>query len=202
MAVLLCVATGDYLHDWQDCIQSHRTYCAAHGYDYRLIDRPLSELHPKWQKFEVAREILRGGDDVLLIDADALISTAAPPFLQVLEADPCCDIFCVLGRSQRPNSGVIMLRGSAPSVACEFLTDCLAARELPLPAEDFVTALGENGHFIHFLKKPPYAGKLKLIDGAWNNTVPPPLPTDFVTHFAGGPMRKFRRRRLSAPAAG
>ncbi|MCW5714342.1 MAG: hypothetical protein KIT43_07520 [Bauldia sp.] len=184
------MATGPYLTTWADCIATHRPYCDRHLYRYDLIDRETGPLHAKWQKLAHCRDALEAGSGhILLIDADARINPPAPPFHAVVDATPEADILCVLGRSGRPNSGMIMFRGGAGSVAAKFLAACIDARDTAVPPEDFVTAEGENGHFIHFLKREPFASRLGLLPLTWNNTRPPPSPADYVTHYAGKPMR-------------
>jgi hypothetical protein len=203
---VVCFAIGSYLHEWADCISSQRRYCDANSYNYHLVTEPYGKLHPKWQKFEFVRDLLQQSKaDVFLVDADAEVTASAPKFHKVIENSPKADIFCALGRSKRPNSGVILFRGGKGSRSIEFLTDCLDARDMSLPKSDFVTKEGENGHFIFFLKQQKYAERLKLLDRAWNNTDPPPRPDDFVIHYNAGPMRRFRinalRRSSSTPSA-
>ena len=197
---VVCLATGSYLEEWKDCIETQQRYCETFGYDYHLLDKDISALHPKWQKFERSEALLREGRHVLLIDADAAILPAAPPFESVLEENPFHDIFAVLGRSKRPNSGVIIFRSGETSVAADFLHRCISRRNRGVPKEDFVTREGENGHFIHYLKKPPYAERFLALPTQWNNTLPPVRAGDFVTHYASGPMRRLRMKNKAAPA--
>lgn len=194
---IICFATGRYKTDWIECIETHQAYCDRNGYTYRLIDKDIYPLHPKWQKFQLAREILLQGDDVLVMDADAEFTAAAPPCADVLAQHPGKDIFAVLGRSRRPNSGVIILRGGEGAVAAQFLGDCLDNREATLPAEDVVTKEGENGHFIHFLKRPQYQERFQVLGREWNNTRPPPRPEDFIVHYAGPRMHRIWREKLA-----
>lgn len=198
---VVCLATGSYLEDWKDCIETQRRYCSTFGYDYHLLDKDISALHPKWQKFERSEALLREGHDVLLIDADAAILPAAPRFETVLQEHPGYDIFAVLGRSKRPNSGVIIFRGGERSVAAAFLHRCLTRRNRGVPKEDYVTREGENGHFIHYLKEAPYAERFLALPMIWNKTVPPVRPGDFVTHYASGPMRRLRNKMLARAEA-
>ena len=103
---VVCLATGSYLEEWKDCIETQQRYCETFGYDYHLLDKDISALHPKWQKFERSEALLREGRHVLLIDADAAILPAAPPFESVLQENPFHDIFAVLGRSIRDREGL------------------------------------------------------------------------------------------------
>ncbi|WP_425107471.1 hypothetical protein [Ancylobacter sp.] len=83
---------------------------------------------------------------------------------------------------------MVIFRGGAHSTAAAFLDRCLANRHKQLPEEDRVTAHGENGHFIHFLKEEPFRLKTFLLDDRWNKIVPPALSDDFIIHYTG-PMR-------------
>jgi FkbM family methyltransferase len=109
----------------------------------------------------------------------------APRFVDLLRENPDKDIFACLGDSGRPNSGVVIFRGGPNSTATSFLRTCLDNRALEIPEEDRVTAYGENGHFIHFLKAQPYAGKFKRIEEKWNRTSPPVSASDYNIHYTG-----------------
>lgn len=194
---VVCFAVGSYLNDWKDCIITQKRYCEKHGYKYHLIDQPYGTLHPKWQKFAYVKDLLRESDgNVLLIDADAEITPIAPAFNALVSEYPESDIFCVNGKSNRPNSGLIVFRNSMSSCAWEFLSTCIEGRNKAIPAEDFVTEEGENGHFIHFLRQREFKDKLHILDRAWNNTVPPPRECDFVIHYSAGVMRSHRQALL------
>jgi FkbM family methyltransferase len=139
------------------------------------------------------QDILARGEDLLLIDADAEFSPAAPAFGSVLSEHPNADILFVNGISGRPNSGVMIMRGGAGSAATALMETCLANRETPVPKEDFVTAEGENGHILHFLKQPRFAERAAALPLAWNCTVASGFSTAFVRHYTNE-----LRRRLTA----
>lgn len=186
---IICVASGGYVRIWPECIASHRAYARRHGLEYTLVEQaPASGPHPKWLKFHLALEALEGGRDVMLLDADARITTEAPAFGDVLARHPNADIFAALGVSGRPNSGVVLLRGGGRSRATSFLRTCIANAARPVPREDRVTAEGENGHFIHYLKQSPFDTAFQRLDPGWNRTEPPARPGDSVIHYTG-PMR-------------
>ncbi len=186
---LLCVALGGYRHQWTECIESHRAYAVRHGLTYMLVERNEHPAYsPKWLKFHVAEELLRGGSDVFLVDADARILDRTPAFSEVLAAAPEADIFSADGRSGRPNSGVLMLRAGQDSLAADLLRTCIRESGKPIPKADFVTSDGENGHFIRFVRMEPFASRHFSLDERWNRTVPPVRDNDFVAHYTG-PMR-------------
>jgi hypothetical protein len=196
MAHVVCFAVGSYLQRWRACIDTQRKYCEKYNHQYHLITEPYGELHPKWQKFDYVKRLLcEESGHVFLIDADAEITDIAPDFSELVEKLPEFDIFSVLGRSKRPNSGVVLFRDSKDSCATKFLIDCIENRGMRVPAQDFVTPEGENGHFIYFLRQEAYRGKAHTLPRSWNNTLPPPRSEDFVIHYNAGPMRDYLNSR-------
>jgi hypothetical protein len=187
--VVLTIATGDYAEKWRFCIDSQRTYCRRHGYDHHVLTSIEDGLHPKWAKLSAAVRLLEKGTDVLLIDADAEIAETCPPLTDLL-ADDKSDIFYVLGKTGRPNSGVLLLRGGSESAALAFLTECLARRSEPVPAEDFVTADGENGHVIWLLKSPDHSRRSRILDEAWNCSNPGQAAHAYIRHYTN-PLRAW-----------
>lgn len=186
---LVTIATDGFQYLWLHCIESQQRYAACHGYDHQLMTtNAYPTLPPHWAKVKACLALLMGGHNVFLLDSDACIRAHAPRFTDLLEREPGCDIFIANGWSGRPNSGVVLFRGGAGSLAPAFLERCLANRHKELPEEDRVTAHGENGHFIHFLKDEPFRSKTFILDERWNKIVPPATSGDFIIHYTG-PMR-------------
>lgn len=181
-ALVLAVATRDYMDKWAFCLESHTAYCHTHGYGCAHMDPAGSELHPKWAKLEIALFFLKKGRDLILIDADAEFTDSCPPFMNILSENPQKDIFYVNGISGRPNSGVLIMRGG-DSTAVAFLQECLARRQETVPKEDFVTKEGENGHIIMLLKQPEYASKAMELPKIWNCSDPACYTEAFVRHY-------------------
>jgi FkbM family methyltransferase len=185
-ACVLCVATGGYALVWPECLQSHDDYARRFKLQYELISTvPPGGPNPKWLKLERAAALLEAGRDVMLIDADAQLLSGAPCFLDVLARHPEADVFAAKGVSGRPNSGVVFFRGGSDNLAAQLLRTCLAGASSPVPVEDRVTAEGENGHFIHFLKQAPFAAALHVLGSEWNRTAPPSRAGDAVAHYTG-----------------
>lgn len=186
---LVTIATDGFQYLWLHCVESQQRYAARHGYDHQLMTtNAYPALPPHWAKVTACMALLTQGHDVFLLDCDVCIRAHAPRFTDLLEWEPGYDIFIANGWSGRPNSGVVVFRGGAHSTAAAFLDRCLANRHKQLPAEDRVTAHGENGHFIHFLKEEPFRLKTFLLDDRWNKIVPPAISGDFIIHYTG-PMR-------------
>jgi hypothetical protein len=180
-AVVLSIATEDYAQQWRFCIDSQHQYCRRHGYQYQLIDPAQSQLHPKWAKIEATERLLNKGLPVLLLDVDTEILKHTPPFTDLITADR--DILVANGNSGRPNSGVMIFSASPGSVASAFVNDCLAARLSPVPAEDFVTKEGENGHVINLLRRPEYASRTFILDSKWNCSDPEFAANAYIKHY-------------------
>lgn len=186
---LVTIATDGFQYLWLHCVESQQRYAARHGYDHQLMTaNPSPALAPHWAKVTACLELLTRGHDVFLLDCDVCIRAHAPRFTDLLEREPGHDVFIAHGWSGRPNSGVVVFRGGGNSTAPAFLDRCLANRHKQLPEEDRVTAHGENGHFIHFLKEEPFRNKTFLLDDRWNKIVPPAIAGDFIVHYTG-PMR-------------
>lgn len=190
--LVLTVATDGYDAVWRFCLESQRRYCDKFGYPHRILTNPVPGLNGKWSKLHVALDAILEGHDVLLIDADAEITSLAPPFVEKL-ASLNGDIGIVLGISGRPNSGVIMLSGQPNSAAPAFLSDCLSARDTPVPPEDVVTAEGENGHVINILGRTPHRERVHYLESAWNCSIPDMASPVFIWHYTN-----FLRKALHA----
>lgn len=180
MTVVLTLATPDYAERWKFCLDSQARYAKRFGYDHVCNDRPVAGLDAFWSKLHLALGYLNAGSDVLLIDADAEITSRARPFTEVLRRFPTKDIFYVLGISGRPNSGVLMLRGGQ-SHAVAFLNVCLANVTMRLPKAD--RAPGENGHVIYFLKKEPFASASHELLLRWNCSRVASAANAYIRHF-------------------
>lgn len=190
--VVLTVATPDYAKRWQFCMKSQRDYCARHGYEYAVHSEALEGLHPKWSKLQFTLDALASGVPVLLIDADAEIVRNAPPFHLMLDAYEG-DILFTKGASKRLNSGVMIFRAGAESLAADYLQAALDRRHEPVAEEHFVTAEGENGHLIAIIAEPRYSDRASVIGREWNGTTPELYPFAYVRHYTG-PLRQAALR--------
>jgi hypothetical protein len=180
--MVLCLATNGYQSRWAFCIESHRQYCRAHGYEYAMMTDCAADLNGKWSKLHYAHCAVEQGHDLLLLDADTEATRNVPPFhLQLAQSEK--DILVAHGLSGRPNSGVMMFRAGENSVAVEFLQRCLDLRGMRVPDPDFVTAEGENGHIIFLLKQEPFRSRTGLLDRKWNCTDPAFAENALILHY-------------------
>ena len=196
MPAVLSVMTPDFLRQWQFCIDSQHHYCAKYNFEHRVVDVSGSPLNPSWAKVELVIGLLEQGNDVLSIDADAEIASNCPPFIDILNASPQCDIFYVLGISHRPNAGMLMLRGGPQSIALAFLKECVARKHERVPPEDFVDPDSENGHVIRLLKKEPYKSASKEIERVWNWSIPEHAENAFIRLYTNYLRDSFLASRL------
>jgi capsular polysaccharide biosynthesis protein len=180
---LLTIATDGYEALWQFCIESHRAYANRHGIEYvlRTVKRPPYD--GRWTRIAHATFLLAAGRDVMMIDADAQITGSTPHFCEILDAHPDKDIFYVKDDSERPKSGVMLLRGGRDSVAHAFLRQCLAHRTAPIPGGHSAPQEGERGHVSHFLQKAEFAPRAMTLDPIWNHTT--------WSRFAGAHVRHY-----------
>lgn len=185
-AAVLCVATDGFDTLWSFCIDSQRRYADRIGGEFFLeTANPWADLTPHWSKFRRALELLDSGRDLAIVDADIFMREHTPPFQEVLRAHPHFDIFFAMGRSGRPNSGFLILRGGSEGRARQLIHTCLENRSITLPQQDFVTTHGENGHFIHFSRMEPFRSATFELPQVWNRTDYPILDADYNIHFTG-----------------
>lgn len=187
--LVFTVALNHYDLIWDQNVLSHRAYAARHGYTYTLVRRPAATTvrEAVWLKLALLQSALEAGwERILFVDVDCELKPSAPPVESALV--PGKDVYFANGFSDRPNSGVILLRAGQGSRS--FIQDVLAAADEEVPEQDW----GENGHVIHFAAKSP---AVEILDRRWNNNADPEL-ADFIRHYsAGGPMRALYRMSLS-----
>jgi hypothetical protein len=180
---IVSVATPDYARTWSFCIASHRAYCDAKGVQYRLFSGLDQPLHPKWSKLQYTLDALVSAEGVMLLDADAEFSSTCPHFGDLLNEYPAADILYANGISGRLNSGVVVFRGGASSVASDFLLRCLEQRTTPVQSANFVTAEGENGHLIQIMQEERFRTKSAILSRDWNCTVPEGFDAAYIRHY-------------------
>jgi hypothetical protein len=180
---IVSVATPDYARTWAFCIASHRAYCAAKGIQYSLFSGLDQPLHPKWSKLQYTLDALKSADGVMLLDADAEFSPTCPNFGDLLDQYPAADILYANGLSGRLNSGVVVFRGGASSVASDYLLRCLEQRTTPVKSANFVTTEGENGHLIEVMQEERFKAKAAVLSRDWNCTVPEGFASAYIRHY-------------------
>ena len=183
MFTIVSVATPDYARTWSFCIASHRAYCDVNGIEYGLFSGSGQPLHPKWSKLHYTLDALASADGVMLLDADAEFAPTCPHFGNLLNEYPAADILYANGVSGRLNSGVVIFRGGASSVASDFLLRCLEQRTTPVKSANFVTTEGENGHLIEIMQEERFRSKAAVLSRDWNCTVPEGFDSAHIRHY-------------------
>jgi hypothetical protein len=142
-----------------------------------------------WLKIPLLLHALKNGHDwVAFLDADCLVRSTAPDFTSV--AVPGKSIYAAMGRSQRYNSGMLLVMRSEASIA--FFEQMLASvtEEIAQGDRDFLKY--ENGNFIHCARS---SDAIETLDLKWNNTYDPSLP-DYIRHYTGPLRPEYRRSAL------
>jgi hypothetical protein len=185
--LVLSIGLSGYDRIFKRCVDSQRAYCRAHGYAYEIVTRVPGGATPpesSWLKVPLMLEALaRGYEWVAFLDSDCEVRPHTPPVPTIYQ--PGRSVYLAVGKSGRFNAGVIIVRNTPESRA--YLERVLAHAEQEVPAED--QAPYENGHVIHFARGNDAVGTL---DRTWNNNVEL-VPSDFVQHFSGGPLRPLYR---------
>jgi hypothetical protein len=170
--------------------RSFRPYAACHGYALELRTEVLDRSRPApWSKVVLLRELAASYDLLLWLDADLVI------------VDRTLDIACELedGRflylaehataeGRMPNSGVMLLRGGAPTI--DFLDEVYAQ-------EDLVEhRWWENAAICRLLgyeldpvgpvsPTPLLSERTKLISTRWNSIPDAPASKPRIRHYPG-----------------
>jgi hypothetical protein len=188
--LVFSIATNGYGLKYGRCIDSHREYARINGYNYVLVDRPhlvwpFPAHDSAWLKIPlILAALARGYDWVLFLDADCEVRPGCPRVETVQR--PGKVVYAANGHSERPNSGVIIVRNSPDAVAFfRRLLDEADDVEV-IPTQD--RAPYEKGHFIHYSKQLP---SFDSLDSRWNNTNDLRV-RDFGRHYIG-PMRAIHR---------
>jgi len=196
-----------YRLKWRECYTSHARYCFKYGYLWRpRVLGPsvahLSTIDLMWRKFEDMIEVAEGlpaeTELLMFVDCDAMILDGARPMEdEVFAGAPeGAVVAAAMGRSERPNSGVMFFRVGPGHRRRTIDTlrrllrvrfDDFALGPQPKP-ENLGGLLADNGALIHLWRLRPAEVHILPLD--WNNThdVSPGRTRDCVHHFTG-PMR-------------
>lgn len=173
-----------------DFTETHQAYAERIGAKFvKVTSLSDGETDPMWMKYHALRAYLKESRAVMVIDTDAEILPACPAFDGVCQAWPGMDLFAALGRSHRPNAGMMLYRGGKRTIVNEFIDALFAARDRQLPPQDVVVPGDDNGPVIHLLRQKRFRDRLHILGPVWNNTVCP-TDWDFIRHYTG-PMREY-----------
>ena len=186
---MFTIALNGYEKTFKDCIDSQREYCNKNNYEYVVIDyspRAMQPIEAAWIKIPLILSALKNKYQwVAFIDSDCEIREFTPPFDQYLsEKDDEKSLFISLGKSQRLNSGVMIIRNSPESV--KFFEDVYGFIDSKVPDTDKTPF--ENGHIIYFGKNN--SNIFVLDHNTWNNNS---VIDDqsYIQHYSSGLLREY-----------
>ena len=183
---MICTASKGYENKYINLIYSHYIYCRKYNYDYILFTEVTDK--PKWEIIYKSNEVLEkhNYETIIMIDADIFIQSTSPNLVSLLNE---CSIYIANGISQRPNSGLIMLRNDTHALM--FLKRILEIQNpQKIELKNRVTDKGENGAVIQVLSHEYFDDKKFILDYKWNNTIPE--RECYFKHFTNYMKSQFR----------
>jgi len=178
--IMSCSVSPDFVVKWQRCIESQKTYCNKHGYDYVIDDRPLRERESNkewtWKKHYTLDQYEDTHDVFVSIDADCEIKSHTPPIESVLNEN---SIYYVLGVSGRPNAGFMIYRND--KIRKYFHTELMRRRSEKVPGRFKVKPSGDNGHVIWILSEMNTG--LQELPLEWNCSRPRYIDKAYILHY-------------------
>jgi len=184
MITVICTASDDYVAKYFPCIDTHKQYCAKHGYEYKLITGSQSSRNWKRTKlFEVQKELTTTDNHVLIIDGDCYIKKTCPPLTQFISKKK--SIYYANGKSGRCNSGFMFFKNNSKSL--KYVNDVIERFDMQVPRGKgyYVTTEGENGHIIWVMTeyKDNKSKIFQEISNRWNCTSPKNKHRSYIMHF-------------------
>lgn len=182
--LVFSIALNGYQWMYQKELASHKHYAQKCDYEYQAITRPyFSALGVEccWLKLTLMRTALLGGyQNVMFIDADAMVQLNCPPIETLFIANK--HIYMAKGYSNRFNSGVLIAQKNRQVI--DWLTRVIDSRMHNVLDKNSV-GWGENGHIIELSHNCSFICEM---DQKWNNTYDLHM-TDFIHHQNCGPLR-------------
>jgi len=189
--IVISLALNGYQFTYRQHLKTHKAYAKRIGAEYLLVSKPtVSKLGVEccWLKLHLARKALaQGFENVLLVDADAIVTDDAPDIRQNLVQGK--HVYMAKGYTKRFNSGVMLINNHSDAI--DFLNQIIGNRLRTIPEEDSV-GWGENGHVIYYAKQSNIVAELNCV---WNNTYKKGI-TDYIRHQNHGPFRTSTFKRL------
>jgi hypothetical protein len=170
--------------------RSFRRYGARHGYELELHTETLDTMRPApWSKVVLLRELADRYDLLLWLDADlVIVDDSADIAEELVDGRFLYLVEHHTKEGRMPNSGVMLLRGGAPTIS--FLDDVYAQ-------EDLIThRWWENAAICRLLgyeldpirpgtPTPLLHESTKLISPRWNSIPDAPAPHPRIKHYPG-----------------
>lgn len=167
-------------------------FADRHGYELHLFDAdPAPDRPTSWRKVRLFQELLGTYDEVLWIDADAVVVDGTDDITDELRPDDLMGLSAHVtpeGEDPIPNCGVWLIRKNAATT--EFLDAVWDSTRFIdhkwWENAAVLTLLGyELEPKVRLLRPTPMWFRARLLSTAWNSVPADPSPAPRIVHFAG-----------------
>jgi hypothetical protein len=197
--VLATIGVGMMAPVLDATLPTFRKFASTHGYDLIIGDGHAAGRPPAWGKVSLCRRLLDSYEQVLWIDADAIILQTDRDIASEMPGDAFqAMVSHSTGWSQEaPNAGVWLLRGQR---AAEFL-DAVWAMDKYIDHNIWENGavcelLGYSIDPYHRVQASPWMDGTVFLDETWNrHYLLVGLQQGRIRHYAGM-SNEFRRRRM------
>jgi hypothetical protein len=196
MTKALCtVAVGSHLDLLPYALPTFEVFADRHGYELVAPREVAAGLHPCWEKLRLVRELLDDHEQVLWVDADAVIADPSRDVFEDMDTDRSWGwVMHVSGNTLLPNAGVLALRAEPP--ALEILDRAWARRDryanhpwLEQAAIydqlGFVEVAATNS--VRLGLPTPLMTAVQFLGTEWNSLAIDQAPAPRIKHYAGVP---------------
>ncbi len=167
-------------------------FAERHGYELHLFDAdPAQDRPTSWRKVRLFQDLLGSYDEVLWIDADAVIVDDTLDIADALRPDHLMGLAAHVtpeGEDPIPNCGVWLIRKDA--TVTEFLDAVWDSTQFIdhkwWENAAVLTLLGfELQPKVRLVRPTPMWPRVRLLSTAWNSVPADPSPAPRIVHFAG-----------------
>jgi hypothetical protein len=167
-------------------------FADRHGYELYLFDaNPVPDRPTSWGKVRLFQDLLGSYDEVLWIDADAVIVDATDDITDALRPDDLMGLAAHItpeGVDPIPNCGVWLIRKDA--TISEFLDSVWQSTEfVEHKWWENAAVLKLLGYAlepqVRLVRPTPMWYRARLLSNEWNSVPIDPSPAPRIVHFAG-----------------
>ena len=198
------MAVGSHLELLQYALPTFEDFADRHGYELVVRREVVGDHEASWEKLRLARELLDDHEEVLWIDADAMIVDASKDIFEDLAPDRSWGwVMHVSGNTLLPNAGLLALR--AEPAALEIVDRAWASRDdyaghpwweqaAIYDMLGFVEVASSNS--VRLGCPTELMSAVQFLGTEWNSIALDQAPAPRIKHYAGMP----RELRLEAMA--
>jgi hypothetical protein len=167
-------------------------FADRHGYELHLFDAdPAPDRPAPWGKIRLLQDLLGSYDEVLWIDADAVVVDSTDDITDSLSPDDLMALAAHVtpeGENPIPNSGVWLVRKDA--TITEFLDAVWDSTQFIdhkwWENAAVLTQLGyELAPKVRLIRPTPMWSRVRFLSTSWNSFPADPSPAPRIVHFAG-----------------